>query len=193
MEPCRMDIVTEKIPRRKEKINLINGIFLKSVFFLNSDLSKSVIVGIYKSRGYSLGLVFAGRHGPVYWSNDAFNHFSINFNTISLAVKNKQRIYEKLDTGEDIKVQSIFGKTHVFLYDGEHTLTLTGPEWTQFINNLPCITRQLRELFVCEYLIKDYILNLLMVNDESYLPPPVGVPPYLSDRLYDEVQYFKNY
>lgn len=193
MEPCGMDVVTTKVPRRKEPINLITGVFLKSVFFLSNDLSKSVIVGIYKNRGCSLGLVFAGRHGPVYWSNDTFNNFFIHFNEISLAAENNKRIYKKLDTGEDIKVQSIFGNTHVFLYDGEHTLSLTAPEWMQFVNTLPCITRNLRELFMCEHLIRDYILELMMLNDDSYLPPPLGFPLYLSDRLYDEVQYYKRW
>lgn len=188
-----MDVVPVRIPRRKENINLLTGVFQKSVNFLNSEMSKSIIVGIFKNRGISLGLAFCGRHGPVFWSYNVFNELFNYFNEITLAIENKHRIYKKLDTGEDIKVQSIFGKQHVFLYDNEHTITLTSTEWIQFINALPCIIRTMKHLFLCENFIRDYIIQLLQAKDDSFIHPPLGVPHHLIDMIFDEVQYYKRW
>lgn len=99
-----MDVELVRIPCRKEKLNLLTGVFLKYVFFLDSALSKSVFAEIFKNRGDSLGIVFNGRHGPVFWSFDVLNHFSPHFSDITLALQNKSKLYSRFDTGEDIKL-----------------------------------------------------------------------------------------
>lgn len=187
-----MDLELVRIPRRKEALNLLTGVFLKYVFFLDKALSKSVFAGIFKNRGDSLGIVFNGRHGPVFWSYDVLNHFLPYFNDVTLAFENKCKMYFKLDTGEDIKVQNIFGKQHVFLYDVEHTLSLNEAEWTQFTNNLPCMQKHLTELFISEDLIKNYIFNILS-SDEEFVSAPEGLPLHLRDRLFDEVKLFQRW
>lgn len=185
-----MDVELVRIPRRKEPLNLLTGVFLKSVFFLDKGYSKSVIAGIFKNRGDSLGMVFNGRHGPVYWSFNVLNNFLPHFNDITLAFANKTRLYFHLDTGEDIKLQNIFGKLHVFFYDMEHTLSLNESEWVQFTNILPCVQQHLKHLLVCEDLIKYYIRDILS-SDEEYVSAPEDLPHYIKDRLFDEVKLFQ--
>ncbi|KAG8289615.1 hypothetical protein J6590_100821 [Homalodisca vitripennis] len=58
MESQTMDVEPTRIPKRKERINALTGVFLRSVYFLDSDLSKCVIVGFVKNRGDSLGVLF---------------------------------------------------------------------------------------------------------------------------------------
>lgn len=116
-----MDVELVRIPRRKEALNLLTGLFHKSVFFLGKGLSKSEFAGIFKN----LGIVFNGRHGPVYWSFDILNNFSPHLNDLTVTLQNKNKQYFRLNNGEDIKIQNIFGKPYVFLYDGEHTCSLS--------------------------------------------------------------------
>ncbi|KAG8246587.1 hypothetical protein J6590_081415 [Homalodisca vitripennis] len=114
------------------------------------DLSKCVIVGFVKNRGDSLGVLFKGKKGCVYWSHDVFNQITPHFNSITLALENKTKFYIKSDTEVDIKVTNVFGRMHVFLFDGEHTLTLNEAEWTQFTNSLPLMYIALRDNFIIE-------------------------------------------
>ncbi|KAG8335117.1 hypothetical protein J6590_076293 [Homalodisca vitripennis] len=130
-----MDLEPTRIPRRKEPINSLTGIFLKSVYFIDCDLSKCVIVGFVKNRGDSLGILFKGK-------------------------RNKTKFYIKSDTEEeDIKVTNVFGRMHVFLFDGEHTLTLNKHEWDQFTANIPLMHIVLRDLFLIEEPVKTAIEN----------------------------------
>lgn len=186
-----MDIELTRIPKRKEPLNLLTGVFLKSVYFLDSDFSKCVTVGLFKNRGDILGLAFKGRKGVVFWSNDNFNEFSVFFNDITLALENNSKFKRHLDSGHDIKTMRIFGKPHVFLYDGEHTLSLTSHEWTQFVNNLPLIHRELRELFMNENYLRSFIADL--VCSEDAVEKPKDLPESLAGRLFDEVQLYKRW
>lgn len=174
------------VERPSEPINHLTGIFLKSVYFLDPSLIKSVISGIFKNRDCSLGVLFKGRKGSVYWSHDVFNQFYSNFNTVTLGTENRSKVYFKVDTGESIKVCSVFGKPCVFISDGEHTLSLNTSEWTQFVNNLPLVNRSLRELFFFEDLIKEFVLNTLSTDDL----PQTTISPVLADRLTDELQLY---
>lgn len=192
MEPSvSMDVDPIRLSKRKEPLNLLTGIFLKSVFFLDKDTSKKVLVGIFKNRGDNLGVAFSGRRGSIYWSNDIFNQFLVYFTDISNAFKNNTKFIKRLETGEDIKLQNVFGKQHAFLYDGESTITLNQSEWNQFTANLPLVFRELRKLFLFEDLIKSYIFQILS-SKEVYETPPNGLSTYLSDRLFDEVIVYKN-
>lgn len=186
-----MDVEPVRIPKRKEPLNLLTDVFLKSVFFLDKDLSKKVLVGIFKNRGNSLGVVFSGRRESVYWSHDTFNQFLVYFTEITNAFKNNTKLVIRLETGEGIKLQNVFGKQHVFLYDDESTITLNQGEWTQFTNSLPLVFRELRKLFLYEDLIKDYIIQLID-SKEVYESPPEWLSTHISDRLFDEVLICKN-
>lgn len=178
-----MDVEPTRLPRRIEPINVQSGIFLKTVTFLNTELSKSVIVGIFKNRADSLGVLFTGRKGYVYWSHDSFNQFFVHFKDVTAALSDQKSVIFKIDGGEDIKVRSVFGKPHVFLYDKEHTLTLNSLEWFHFTSSLLLVTRSLRELFLWEDPIKSYLSDLMLEESES---PNTDLPPYIADRLFDE-------
>ena len=158
MAPVSMDVDAVRIPRRREPINTLTGIFLKSVYFLDRELTKCAIVGIFKNRGDGLGVLFSGRKGNVHLPYAVLNQFSDHLNEVTLALEQKKKMRIKLDVGtcgEDIKVCSVFGKPHVFLYDGEHTLTLNPFEWAQFTNNLPLVRRYLTELSMNEEPVRD--------------------------------------
>lgn len=187
-----MDVEPTRLPRRREPIDLLEGIFLKTVTFLNTDLSKSVIVGIFKNRANSLGVLFTGRKGCVYWSHDVFNQFAVHFDAVTAALEGRKTVTYGIDSREDVKVHSVFGKTHVFLYDGEHTLTLNSVEWRHFVNNLPLVQRSLRELFWREDLIRQYLYDLAVYKQNGSGGgenecPKTELPAYLADRLFDEV------
>lgn len=186
MDPSGEDVVC--IPRPVEGIDLLCGVFLKSVYFLDESLIKSVIVGVYKNRGNSLGISFKGRRGYVYWSYDTFNQFAVRFNEITIAIETKSRCHITLESGKDIKVTHIFGNIHVFLCDGEHTITLKPDEWSRFINSLPMINREVRDLFMDELLIRQYITSLL--SDEDHTTTLI---PRRADVLFDEVEYYNRW
>lgn len=154
-----MELSSEVIalPKLTEPIDTLNGIFLSKVFFLNENYSKSLTVGIFKNRAYSLGLMFKGRHDYVYWSFDIFNQFSVNFNNITKALEQNKKIYLEINGKEFIKVLDIFGTPHVFLSVEDGTLTLNLLEWSQFVSSLPLIHFELLELFYDEELIKQFI------------------------------------
>lgn len=181
-----MDTDLVRVPQRKEPIDLVSGIFLKTVYFLNYNLNKCVIIGIFKNRGNSLGILFQGRKGSAYWSLDTFKQFSAQFNDIKNALENQTKYYWRLDGGEDIKVKMVFGRSCAFLYDGEHTLTLNQNEWCQFLGYVPIVNRCIRELFNNELLIQEYIHNI--VNESEDTLKPEHLPSLIADRLLDEVR-----
>lgn len=176
-------------PPRAEPINQLTGIFLKSVYFLDTALTKSFIAGIFKNRENSLGVLFTGRKGSVYWSYDTFNQLAINFNAITLAVEQHDgRAY--FGPAKNILVCRVFGKPYVFLHDDEkkHSLSLNSAEWTQFVNNLPLVYKSLRELFMVEDSIGDFVCNYLSRKDD--LLPDTTLSPLLVERLTDELQLY---
>lgn len=185
-----MDV--ESARRRTEPINMLTGIFLKSVYPLAADYSKSVIVGIFKNKGDSLGVLFKGPKEYVYWSYDVFNQFAVHFNTVTLAVGEKKKIIVKIDAGrgEDIKVRNVFGKAHVFLYDGEHTLSLNSANWNQLVNNLPLVYRSMRELFLVENSIQDFVRDYLTTEEGK---AETTLSPVIADRLTDELELYRRW
>ena len=193
MEPSGEEVSMEPqiILKPKEVINVLTGIFLKMVFFLDHELLKCVIVGISKNRNNSLGILFKGKKGSVFWSRDVFNQFNIStFNNVTIAVEEKKKFSHSLDTGESIKVNSVFGKQHVFIHDGEHTFTLNSSEWVQFINSLPLVYTHLSDLFPLEEVIQEFITEVLGSEEGSEKPPPL---PRFSTQLYNELLLYKRW
>lgn len=164
------------LPRLTEPIDTLNGIFLKRTFFLNKDFTKSVTVGIFKDRNYSLGVLLKGRHDHVYWSFDSFNQFFVNFSTITNTLREGKRCCFEINNNESIKVMSVFEIPHVFLSDEGSILTLNMSEWDQFISNLPLLQLELRELFYEEDLIKQFLCG-----------GSSALSPYILNRLVCEV------
>lgn len=129
----------DPLPKLPEKINLLTGIIFKNVFFLDEELTKFCIVGFFKERDYSAGVVFKGRKGHVYWSDNTFLELSEKFELVKEHMSSNKRLHIKGGGKEDIKVMRVFGRHHAFVFDGEHTLTLNCNEWNELINTLPDI------------------------------------------------------
>lgn len=184
-----MDLELSRVPKRKEPINLLTGVFLKSVYFLTND--KYVIVGMFKNRGDTLGVLFKGVKGLVLWSYDVFNKFAVDFDKITAALEGKSKLHVKSDTGEDIKVGKVFGIPYVFLYDGERTISLTNEEWVQFVNNLPLIRTELTALFMNENLLRLYIAELVESEEGEVVTPSNDLPTPVVNRLSDEIALYK--
>lgn len=177
------------IPKPKEHINALTGIFLKSVYFLDNELLKCVIVGYVRNRNDSLGVLFKGKRGCVFWPHDVFNQFNIIFNEVTVALETKIKKHYKVESGEDIKVTNVFGRMHVFLRDEEHSLTLNQAEWHQFTNSLPLIYTALRDNFLIEESVQSAIQTLLN-TEEIDLPQ---LPSSIAHRLFMEVSLLKRW
>lgn len=193
MEPSgeEVSVNVQIIPKPREGINVLTGVFLKTVLFLDHELSKCVITGIFKNRNDTLGVLFKGKKGSVFWSYDTFNEFNISkLNEVTLAVEERQKLTHVLATGESIKVLPVFGKQHVFLTDGEHTLSLNRAEWVQFINSLPLVYTHLAELFSHVDVIKEFISEVLNNEEGSENPPLL---PRFSTNLHNELLLFKRW
>lgn len=185
-----MDIPGQRRGRRSA-LNLVTGIFLKSIFFLNQECSKYVLVGVFADHGNSVGILVKGKKGFVFYTPEVFNQFLVLANQVSEALDTDGVRRFSIDSGEDIVVKKVFGNKYAVLFDGQHTLTLTRGEWIQFTNSLPCLNRQITELFLCEDLLRSYIIDILA--SEEYVTAPEGLPLHLQDRLFDEVSYFKRW
>lgn len=175
------------IPKSKEPINLLTGVFLKSDYHLDNDLTKCVVTGIFLNRG--LGILFKGRKGCVYWSYDAFCQLATHFNDVTLALEGKNQYSFKVDTGEDIRVNMVFGHQYAYVSDGEHSITLNQNEWCMFINNLPLIYISLRELFYRDDLIKECINQVLSGVNEC----TDQLPTLIAERLFNEISLYKRW
>lgn len=172
--------------RRKEPIDVCNGIFLKTVNFLNPGLTKCVIVGIFKNRGNSIGILFKGPKGSTHWSLDTYKQFSAHFDDITSAMNSCSKLYLHIDSGEDIRIKKVFGKPCLFLYDGERTLALDRDEWSQFVHCRPVINRVINDLFYNELLIQEYINNINSGSED--VSRPAKLPGLVADRLFDELK-----
>ncbi len=173
-------------------VNLVTGVFLKSIFFLNPECSKYMLVGVFSNRGNSVGILIKGPRGSVFLTPILLNQFTVYVNQVTEALDTTGVHKFSTDSGENIVVKKVFGKRYAKLFDGHHTLTLSADEWTQFTNSLPCVSRQVNELFLCEDLLGSYITKVL-TSDEEYEPAPQGIPLHLCDRLFDEIQYYKRW
>lgn len=175
---------------KKVSVNLVTGVFLKSIFFLNHECSKYVLVGVFSDYGNSVGYLIKGPKSSVFLTPSIFNQLIVYVNQITEALKATGVHRFSIDSGEDIVVKQVFGKRYAALFDGKHTLTLSADEWTQFTNSLPCMSRQVNELFFCEDLLRSYIIQVL-ASDQEYETAPPGIPLHLCDRIFDEVNYYK--
>ena len=126
MDPTKADVTAIPIPKPLEPINILTGIFLKSVYFLDSQ--KCVVTGIFKNRDNSLGVLIKGKKGVVFLSYDDFCQVCAKLNVITLALLGKYPCVIETDTGVSIKVHSVFGQYYAYVTDGDHSVTLNGYE-----------------------------------------------------------------
>ena len=187
MSSTGADVEPVLIPKPKEAINLLTGVFLKSSYFLDAELTKCVVTGIFKNRG--LGILFKGRKGCVFWSYDAFCEFATRFNDVTLVLEGKNQFSFRVDTGEDIRVNMVFGHQYAYISDGEHSITLNQNEWCMFINNLPLINVSLRDLFINQDIIQAFI-DQLLADGEQHTDQ---LPSLINERLVNEIALHKRW
>lgn len=184
-----MEVVPQRVPRRRTPINLVTGVFLKSVFFLDEKFLKFVVTGIFKDRGDSLCIAFKGKRGGVVcWTYDVFNQIALYFPAVTSAVDYRTRFQAVVPTGEDIRVANVRGSSFVYIYDGQHSLSLTSDDWAHFIANLTLIRRHFNELFREVPVISDYIRAILNSEQEADVERP---EVRYVDQLYDETVAYK--
>jgi hypothetical protein len=166
--------------RRLEPIDILDGIYLKTVHFLNAELTKCIIIGIFKNRGNGSGVLVKGPKGGVFLSWDCFKEFVCYFDDIRTSLENKTTFLKYVDGVKGVKTKKVFGKPCAYLFDREQTVMLNFNEWCQFIKFLPIINNELRELFYNEILIQDYIKN---INSGSPDIIPEGLPSLIANQL----------
>ena len=191
------DVALEAIPQLNEPINTMTGIFLKSVYFLNPNLTKCAIVGFVKNRGDELGVVISGGKEVVFFSYDAYKQITARSNDVTMTLecktkKKKNQLLINLNGGGDVRVGMAYGQLYVYLYDGEHKTSLTTLEWSQFTNSIPLMNTAFRDLCMNEVLIKDFIrLQQSSAEEVEYVKSELPYP--VANRLADEIDYFKRW
>lgn len=181
-----MEVDPSKVPRRKAPIDLLS-VYLKSTYFLNSDGSKFACVGIFKDRGLSLGILFKDKKGTMFWSRDVFSQLAPYFAEVTKTLNSKKQTYFKIDSKEDIKVFTSFGKRCVILFDGTNSVSLSEAEWNRFCNSLTLLNREIYRLFYFEDIIKSYILEIIS-SEQDFVEAPCDLPLQFIDILHDEVK-----
>ena len=190
MASDKTELIT--IPRRKEPINVLTGVFLKSVYFLDPDLTKCILTGVFANRDNSLGVLVKGRKGCVFWSFGTFEELVVHFNEITVAIEKKTPLHVKAQSGEgDIKFYQVFGHQYIYISDGEHSIALNALEWHMLVNNLPLVFSSLHELNLSHSLIQqciDHFDDKLWSNAFKDL-----ISIEIGERLVNEISLFKRY
>lgn len=171
------------VSNRKLPINILNGIFLKSVFFLNPELTKCVIVGIFKERASSLGILLHSKKHYAFFPMDIFNQMVIHFTNVKTSLKDKKRFGVKLSEGQAIDVKSSFGKMYVSFDSKTSVVSFNENEFNQFMNNLTLICSHMRNLFLCEDTIKQVIHSLYVDENPSFPELPFN----FNNQIFEEV------
>lgn len=182
---------TPFVPRKGP--NTVSGIFLKSVYFLNSESTKFIATGVFNDYNCNVGVLIKGGRGFCYWTGEAFNQLKAYANQITTAIESQANQTFSIDSGESIVVKKVFGRWYTVLCDGKGTLVLSEPEWIQFTNSLSCLDRQFTELYLTADVLKEYFNLVLASPDEDFIPAPNGIPAHLVDRFFDEINYFKRW
>ncbi|KAG8275075.1 hypothetical protein J6590_094603 [Homalodisca vitripennis] len=106
--------------------------------------------------------------------------------------KKSHWLYIKVNSREDVRVSNVFGQMHVYLYDGEHSLTFNKTEWIQFVNNLLSVYIALRDLFSIEVSAKTVVRCLLAGEKEEEVEYN-DLPSPIAHRLSLEIELFKRW
>lgn len=175
--------------RRTAPINILSGILLKTVLFLDENQPKLLIAGIFKDKGDSLGLLFKSKKSYIYWSFDVFNELAVHFESVIKSFTDKSKFKFALESGEGISMKNSFGTQYVILNDNEHSVALSKSEWDNFVRNLPILNSHCRDLFMIEDSIKELIKNLICEEDVS--EKLINLPWNLTNRLQEEISVLK--
>jgi hypothetical protein len=175
--------------------NTIREVFLKNIFYLDKDYSKFLVVGYFESYEHRIGLLFKTGKSYVFWSYQTFNDLAVHFDNItsSLRSENKQGYSIRTTEGYALKVKKVFGNLYVSIHDKEHSILLNHDEWVQFMHSLHVVRKHLIELFTNEQLIQLFIDRVLVSEEEDDAVPPEGLPTHITNKLVDDVLFFKKW
>lgn len=88
-----------------------------------------------------------------------------------------------VDTGTNIKVNSIFGQEYAWISDGEHSLALNRNEWDELVQFIPLIGRSLLGLLYLEHKIKVFIDQVLLDAEAC----TYQLPSHVADCIVNKV------
>lgn len=197
----QIEVMTAKNPRRKNtKVPLprstIREIFLKSIFYLDKDCSKFIVVGYFESLMRTVGVLFKTGKSYIFWPYSAFNDLAVHFDEITSSLTDETKKGYSVTTNEGgytLKVRKVFGNLYVSIHDKERVILLNRDEWDQFVRSLHEIKKYLVELFTNEELIRMFIDRVLISQEEDDAIPPTGLPTHFVNKLVDEVLFFKKW
>lgn len=190
-----MDIdVARLLKRRYLPPNFITGVFLKNVYFLNSDYSKFAVAGLFQNKGYALGLSIYSKRGCLFWTYNTLNQLVPLVSLVSNALSTScGKHVSRLETGEEMIARKLFGKWYVNLSDGINNVTFSVQEWNQFVGSLPSIMQHLEELTSNEESATQYIVDSLALSNESSNPTTPSDSLRNGEQLRKEITYFKQF
>jgi hypothetical protein len=87
----------------------------------------------------------------------------------------------------------VFGNLYVSVSDKERTVLLNHDEWVQFMRSFHVIRKHLIELFTNERLIQLFIDRVLISEEDDDAIPPEGLPTHITNKLVDDVLFFKKW
>jgi len=189
----------KKKKRRVMKVSLppntIREVFLKNIFYLDKDYSKFVVVGYFESYEHRVGILFKTGKSYVFWSYQTLNDLAVHFDNITSSLIGEAKTGYSIRNAEGyaLKVKKVFGNIYVSVSDKERTVLLNSDEWVQFMRSFHVIRKHLIELFTNEQLIQLFIDRVLVSEEEDDAIPPEGLPTHITNKLVDDVLFFKKW
>jgi len=191
-----------QLKRKKRKINKVplppntlREVFLKDIIYLDEDCSKFLVVGYFESYKHKVGILLKTGKSYVFWPYQTFTELAVHFDNItsSFSSETKQGYSIRTAEGYTLKVKKVFGNLYVSIHDKEHSILLNRDEWVQFMRSLHEVMKYLIELFTNEQLIQLFIDRVLVAEEEDDAVPPEGLPTHITNKLVDEVLFFKKW
>lgn len=183
IDPCNL------IQPKLALTNMVSGVFLKNLFFLNTECSKFAITGLFHDRSFGLGMGVFSKKSSIFLNYDTISQLVPLVSTVNTALEagGGKHVFQ-LESGEGIVARKLFGKWYVHLSDTKNSVTFSGLEWIRFVSCLPILLITMQKLSLDEENLRTFITNALSQSD------PVEVPVELNqgDQLSLELMHFKS-
>lgn len=171
-----------------ESTKEVNRFLLRTTFFLDPLMTKSVTVGVCRDKGVGVIFSSAKRPNPLIFPFHIFYQLAIHFVNIKSHLEGDATFSPPpptLDSGESIGIKRIFGKYYVKLGDDKkQSVLLNESEYAQFYRYLPQVNNRVTELFSREVAITSFVKDIL--SGDTFKAPP-DLCPYLVNRILEEV------
>lgn len=182
VDPCTL------IKPKVEPTNMVSGVFLKNMFFLNAECSKFVITGLFHDRSFGLGLAVFSKKTSVFLNYNIVSQLVPLITTVTAALEagGGKHVFQ-LESGEEISARKLFGKWYINLFDRVNTVAFSLPEWLRFVSCLPVLLITMQELSADENRLQSFIVDSL--GQSAQTPLPSGL--YRGEQLVHELHHFK--